>query len=91
MVPGVQKMNTKEVSMGIVDMFSKEDRIEVKFSDFYTLVKESAKCELLMNAIKCDVPHRYMREMATGKSEAVSESCAEKEDVSESCVEKEDD
>ena len=75
-----KEMKVKEVFMGIADMFSKEDRIEVKFSDFYTLVKESAKCELLMNAIKCDVPHRYMREMATGESEAASESCVEKED-----------
>ena len=31
---------------------------------------DSSKAELLMNAVNCDVPHRYIREMATGISEA---------------------
>lgn len=55
--------------MGIVDAFSKEDRVEVKFSTFYTMMRECAKAELLMNGIKCNVPHRYLREMSTGNSE----------------------
>ena len=29
----------------------------------------AARSELLMNAVNCDVPHRYIREMATGNSE----------------------
>ncbi|MCH5340079.1 MAG: hypothetical protein J1E01_01300 [Acetatifactor sp.] len=55
--------------MGIVDAFSKEDRVEVKFSDFYNLIKESIKAELLTNGINCETPHAYMREMMTGKRE----------------------
>jgi hypothetical protein len=55
--------------MGLLDAINKEDRIEVTFSTFYKLVKESAKCELVMNAVTCDVPHRYIREMATGKND----------------------
>ena len=55
--------------MGLVDTFGKEDRTEIKFSDFYTLVKQAATAELLMNAVNCDVPHRYIREMATGTRE----------------------
>lgn len=55
--------------MGLMDVFNKEDRIEVTFSTFYKLVRESAKCELVMNAVDCDVPHRYIREMCSGKSE----------------------
>ena len=54
----------------IMDAFSKEDRGEVTFSDFYRLMKESTKAEIVMNAVNCNVPHRYIREMATGKSEA---------------------
>lgn len=55
--------------MGIVDVFASEDRVNVKFSDFYSLMRESSKAELMMNAIKCDVPHRHIREMMTGKPE----------------------
>ena len=57
--------------MGLVDAFSREDRVEVTFSDFYRIMRESAKSELVMNAVNCNVPHQFIREMATGKSEAV--------------------
>ena len=55
--------------MGIVDAFSKEDRVEVKFSDFYNLMKEATKAEMLMNGANCETPHAYMREIMTGKRE----------------------
>lgn len=55
--------------MGLMDALNSEDRVNVKFSDFYTLVREAAKAELVMNAVNCDVPHRYIREMATGEGE----------------------
>lgn len=58
--------------MGLVDVFGKEDRVEVTFSAFYDLVREGAKAELIMNAVSCDVPHQYIREMATGNSEVES-------------------
>ena len=56
--------------MGLVDAFGAEDRVQVKFSDFYKLMKQAAQYEIAMNAIGCDVPHRYIGEMMTGKSEA---------------------
>ena len=56
--------------MGLVDAFGAEDRVQVKFSDFYKLMKQAAQYGIAMNAIGCDVPHRYIREMMTGKSEA---------------------
>lgn len=56
--------------MGIMDAFSPEDRVQVTFSDFYRLMREGAKAELLTNAANCNVPHRYIREMLTGASEA---------------------
>ena len=55
--------------MGIMDSFDKEDRVQMKFSTMYSLMKEAAKCELVMNAVNCDVPHLFIREMATGERE----------------------
>lgn len=52
--------------MGLMDAFSREDTVEVKFSAFYALMKEAVKAELLMNAANCDTPHASMREMMTG-------------------------
>lgn len=43
--------------------------MNVKFSDFYNLVKGCTQRDQLMNGINCNVPHRYLREMMTGKSE----------------------
>jgi len=54
----------------ILDAFAKEDRVEVTFSDFYRLMQESTKAEIVMNAVNCNVPYKYIREMVTGKSEA---------------------
>lgn len=55
--------------MGLVDAFSAEDRIQVKFTDFYELVKGCTQRDQMLNAINCNVPHRYIREIVTGKSE----------------------
>lgn len=55
--------------MSLVDMFGKEDRTEVKFSEFFALVKQAAQYETVMNAVNCDVPHRFIREIMTGKKE----------------------
>lgn len=55
--------------MGLADMFSKEDRVDVTFSTFYQLIKGCTERDLLANGIKCNVPHRYMREIVTGNSE----------------------
>ena len=52
--------------MSIVDMFNSEDRVQVKFSDFYSLVKEATKAEFLMNGVKNCVDHSSMYTMATG-------------------------
>lgn len=59
--------------MGLADNFSKEDRVAVKFSDFYNLVKGSTQRDQMLNAVKCNVPHRYIREMMTGECEGDTE------------------
>lgn len=48
--------------MSLVDAFTKEDRTEVKFSQFFALVKQAAQYETVMNAVNCDVPYRFIRE-----------------------------
>lgn len=67
--------------MSLVDVFGKEDRTEVKFSEFFALVKQAAQYETLMNAVNCDVPHRFIRETMTGKKEKVPEIPEKKEAV----------
>lgn len=58
--------------MSLVDAFGREDRTEVKFSQFFALVKQAAQYEILMNAVNCDVPHRFIKETMTGKKETAS-------------------
>lgn len=55
--------------MGLADAFNAEDRVTVKFSEFYELVQQAGKYENVMNGVKCNVPHRYIREMVYGVSE----------------------
>lgn len=55
--------------MSLVDAFGREDRTEVKFSQLFALVKQAAQYEILMNAVNCDVPHRFIKETMTGKKE----------------------
>lgn len=52
-----------------MEQFTPEDRVEVKFSQFYELMKAASKAELMTNAINCNVPHRYIRETLTGQTE----------------------
>lgn len=59
--------------MGMLDAIQSEDQIQVKYSDFYALVKGAAKAELLVNAALTDVPHKYMRCMITGKNDLLEE------------------
>lgn len=54
--------------MGLADVLSAEDRVEIKFSDFYTLVREAAKYEIAANGIKTKVPHEEMLKMLSGKN-----------------------
>lgn len=48
---------------------SLENRTEVELSDFSHLVRQVAQYELVANAVNCDVPHRFIREIMTGKKE----------------------
>lgn len=49
--------------MGMIDLFSAEDRVNVKFTDFYNLVKGCAEREIITNGLKHDVPHAQILAM----------------------------
>ena len=55
--------------MGLMDAITAEDRVQLKVSDLETLMKNAAKADLIFNGIRAEVPHRYMREIVTGKKE----------------------
>ena len=55
--------------MGLMELFTPEDKIELNFTQLHGLTKEATKYDLLMNGIKCDVPHVFLREVMTGKKE----------------------
>lgn len=59
--------------MGIVDAFSAEEKISMKFSEFHSLVNAAVKGELLVNAVNANVPHMFIRGMLTGKEEHFEE------------------
>ncbi len=50
----------------ILDCLTKEDRVEVTFTDFYRLMRESAKAEFIENAARADVPNEYIIKMLNG-------------------------
>jgi len=59
--------------MGLADSFSREDRVEVKFSDFYSLVKGCTQRDMMQNAVNTDVPHEFIRSMVSGKKDSERE------------------
>lgn len=65
--------------MGLADCFGAEDRVQVKFSMFYELVKGCTQREQLINGIRCEVPYKYMREMMSGEKEEISEETEQEE------------
>lgn len=55
--------------MGLYDVIQAEDRVEIKFSTLYSLLRGCAERDLMKNAIMANVPHRYIREMLSGVPE----------------------
>lgn len=49
--------------MGVMDMFNAEDRVNVKFSDFYNLVKGCTEREVITNGLKHKIPHAHILAM----------------------------
>lgn len=53
--------------MGFMDSFTSDSPVELKQPDYYKLVREAAKGELLLNGIKARVPAEYLEAITTGK------------------------
>lgn len=53
--------------MGLMDGFTSDGTVEMKHTEYYNLMREAAKAELITNAIKADVPSWYINAMITGK------------------------
>lgn len=49
--------------MGILDAFAAEDRVDVRFSTFYELVKGCAEREFITNGLKHKIPHAHILAM----------------------------
>ena len=63
--------------MGLVDVFGSEDRVQVKFSDFYEMVKGCTQAEMMMNGLKKKVPHDHILSVVDGTFEGFDEECEE--------------
>ena len=60
--------------MGFMDEFTSDGTVDMKHTEYYNLMKEAAKAELLSNAVKAEVPGFYIQAMITGeKPEFLSE------------------
>lgn len=59
--------------MGFADVLTAEDRIEVKFSDFYKLVRAETERALLKNAVNAEIPREEILKMLTGKNDELEE------------------
>lgn len=55
--------------MGIVDVFTPEAQITIKQSQYYELMLQAAKMELLENAVMADVPNKHIRAMMGHRDE----------------------
>lgn len=53
--------------MGFMDNFTSDSPVIVKQPEYYAMVKEAAKAELITNAVNAEVPGYYIQAMITGK------------------------
>lgn len=63
---GVTAEKGRNKTMGLMDAFNPEDRVTVTFTDFYKMMREAARSELLQNAVKMYVPHEHIVAMLYG-------------------------
>lgn len=53
--------------MGFMDNFTSDTPVTVKQPDYYAMVKQAAKMELVENAVFAGVPNLYIKAMLTGE------------------------
>lgn len=68
--------------MGFLDGFTSDGTVEMKHTEYYNLMREAAKADLITNAVKAEVPGFYIQAMITGKRpDFLNELEAEEEDT----------
>lgn len=68
--------------MGFMDSFTTDGTVEMKHNEYYNLMREAAKADLITNAVKAEVPGFYIQAMITGKKpECIAELEAEEENT----------
>lgn len=69
------RIEKKEEKMSVLmDMFTPDEKIELKHSEYYELMKEAVKAELLSDALKAEVPGCYIHAMITGEKVTFDEA-----------------
>lgn len=63
---------------------STDTGVEINQKEYYRLIQETAKAELIQNGLKCDVPPEYIKAMLTGN---MLESEPEKEQAESNLAE----
>lgn len=58
--------------MGIMDTFSKEDRIKITVSQLYELVKEAGRADLFRNGVKNKIPYAHILCVIDGDASALA-------------------
>ena len=53
----------------IGDLFRAETELTIKAGELLEIMRTATKAEFLFNAAKCEVPHKFIVEMATGEKE----------------------
>ena len=59
--------------MGIVDVFSAEDRLEITVSQLMSLIRESVKAEMLLNGVTNMVAYNDILKVVNGKGFEIEE------------------
>lgn len=57
--------------MGIIDAFSREDRVDVTVSQLYELVKEAGRADLFRNGVKNKIPYSHILCVMDGDASAL--------------------
>lgn len=77
--------------MGFMDNFTTDTPVTVKQPDYYAMVKQAAKAELIENAVNANVPNAYIKAMLTGEAPAEGDFLENHIAIDEYCKEVEAD
>lgn len=77
--------------MGSMDNFTTDTPVTVKQPDYYAMVKQAAKAELIENAVNANVPNAYIKAMLKGEAPAEDDFLENHIAIDEYCKEVETD